>query len=273
VIVRAIRCNPVALFVLLLAMGGCNGLTSPWNGNWKLNPYRSVVHGGFMTVASLPDSEIRQTNEVFNFDFHCDGKEYSNPNGKALTTSCDQLNPGKWKLTYRRNGTIRSEVFWDLSSDNSTLTMHGKSINTNGTSRAVVYVYDRRDAGKGFVGRWQLEDPFASRATLLKLSMLGNRLHLAYPEFGEYVDAPLDGTSTPWHASPWAREGFAMSAKLEGPLQMHTQNTYEGRVIREETLKLSDDGRTLTQVSWAPERPDEVNSFVYEKEKVSFLSN
>jgi len=257
---------PVMLVLSVSAINGCHGWTPSWDGNWKLNPTKSLVKGGYITIAASPDSGIRLTNDAFNFDFHCDGKEYSNPNGKALTTTCFQVNTTKWKLTYRRNGTMSSEVFWELSPDNNTLTIQGKSIQPNGSSRAVEHVYYRRDGGKGFVGRWQAKNPLESHPTLLKLSVEGNRLHSAYPEFGEYVDAPLDGTSAPVHAGPWAREGFAVSVRKEGPLQMHTESSFEGRVYREGTLRLSDDGRTVVQESWVPERPNEKDSIVYEKQ-------
>ena len=88
------------------------------------------------------------SNDAFTFDFHCDGKEYSNPNGEALTTSCIQMNTDKWKLTYRRKGTITSEVFWDLSPDGGPRLFHGKSIRPDGSSRPVLHA-SRTGATKG----------------------------------------------------------------------------------------------------------------------------
>jgi hypothetical protein len=263
---RAVLRHPVILVVLLLAIGGCKGPTPAWNGNWKLNPARSQVESGYITIAASPGAGIRLSNDAFTFDFHCDGKEYSNPNGEALTTSCNQMNTDKWKLTYRRKGTITSEVFWDLSPDGKTLSIHGKSIRPDGSSKPVLHVYYRRDEGKGFSGRWQASNPLESDPGLLALSLAGGRLHFAYPQIGEYVDAPLDGTTVPMHTGPGARAGFAMSVKQEGRLQMHTQLSFGGQVIQEGTLKLSDDGRTVVRQLWVPARPSETDSLVYEKQ-------
>ena len=136
------------------------------------------MKSGYITIEASYGTGIRLSNDAFNFDFHCDGKEYSNPNGAALTTSCIQVNTTKWKLTYRRSGTTTSEVFWDLSPDGKTLTIHGKSIQPDGSSKPVLHVYIRRDEGKGFSGRWQASNPLESHPTLLALSLAGSILHL-----------------------------------------------------------------------------------------------
>ena len=99
----------------------------------------------------------------------------------------------------------------------------------------------------------------------LNLSLNDGRFHYGFPEFREYVDAPIDGTSAPLHAPAWQRVGFAMSIRPEGPRQMHIENSFEGRVIRKGTLKLSEDGRTVISESWVADRPDERDSVVYEK--------
>jgi hypothetical protein len=258
--------RPVLLVVLLMA-SGCHGSSATWNGTWRLNPAKSRVQGGAdIAVITSPDGQIRITNDAFNFDFRCNGKEYSNPNGKDLTTSCIQVGTAQWKLTYKRNGAVSSEVLWDLSPDATTLTIHGKSIQPDRSSRDVEHVYHRLGEGSGLSGRWQEGNPFSSRPPLLNLSLEGSTLHFAYPETGQYVDAPLDGTRTPMHTSPRARQGFAMSIKQASPVQMHTEISFEGRVIREGTLTISNDGRTIIQESWAPERLSEKDSFVYEKQ-------
>jgi len=47
---------------------------------------------------------------------------------------------------------------------------------------------------------------------------------------------------------------------------MHTKYSFEGHVIREGTLTLSDDGRTITDESWIPEHVNEKDTYVYEKQ-------
>jgi hypothetical protein len=155
---------------------------------------------------------------------------------------------------------------WDLSPDAKTQTVHGKSILPNGSFRDVEYVYHRLGEGSGFYGRWRSSNPFDSRSKILNLYLKGNTLLFAYPETAQYVIAPLDGTRTLMHGGPYAREGFSMSIKQESPVQMHTEISFEGHVIREGTLALSNDRRTIVQESWTPEHMDEKDSFVLEKQ-------
>lgn len=255
------------LVLLLLAVGCGHGPTAAWNGNWKLNTAKSQVQGGaYMTIAMLPEGQMRLTNDGFNFDFRCDGRDFPNPNGRDLTTSCLQASAAEWKLIYKRNGITTTEALWDLSPDAKVLTIHSKSIQPDGSSKSFEHIFHRNGAGSSISGRWENVNPFESRTPILSLSLAGGKLHYAYPGIGQYVDAPLDGTTAPVHTGPQARQGFSMSIRQEGPLQMHTRQSFEGRVIREGTLKLGDDGRTITQESWAPERTSEKDSLVYEKQ-------
>jgi hypothetical protein len=256
------------LLVVLLTIGGCQG-SHAWNGNWKLNIAKSLIQGSANnTITTLPDGEIRLTNEVFNFDFRCDGKDYPNPNGKNLTTSCLQANATQWKVTYKVSGTIKSTAFWDLSSDATTLTIHGEFIQPDGSSHAFEYIDHRLSNGNGFSGRWQRSNPFEYQPKLLKLklSLMGTRLLFAYPERDQYVDAQLNGTPTLMHRGPLSRDGFTMSLRYEGPSELHTESSFEGRVFREGILSLSNDGHTITEESWAPERLDEKDTLIYEKQ-------
>jgi hypothetical protein len=130
-----------AILVLLMLAVGC-GLDpmADWNGNWKLNTTKSRVQGGaFITVAKLPDGEMRLTNDAFNFDFRCNGSDFPNPNGRDLTTACLQANATEWKLTYKRSGTATTEALWDLSPDAKVLTIHSKSAQSDGSAKEPLF--------------------------------------------------------------------------------------------------------------------------------------
>ncbi len=256
-----------AMLVLQMLVVGCgHGPTAAWNGNWKLDTAKSRVQGGaYITIAMLPEGAIRLTNDGFNFDFRCNGKDFPNPNGRDLTTSCLQASAAEWELTYKRNGRATSEALWDLSPDAKVLTIHSKSEQPDGSSKSFEHIYRRHGEGSGLSGRWESVNPLESSPPILSLSLAEGRLHYAYPGI-DYVDAPLDGTSAPVHTGPQARQGFSMSIRQEGPLQMHTESLFEGRVIREGTLKLSDDGSTVVHESWVPEHTNEKDSLVYEKQ-------
>jgi len=252
--------------IVLLGATGCHGSNTGWNGTWKLNPAKSsVVGGAYITISTSSDGGIRLTNDAFSFDFRCDGKDYPNPNGRDLTTSCTSVGTGHWDLTYKRNGTVWSEAAWDFSQDDATLAIHSKSMQPNGTFKAFEHVYKRSGSGTGIAGRWQETDSMDSGPKFLTLSLQGSQIHFAYPDIGQFADAPLDGTKAPWHA-PRAKPGFSISMKREGPQQFHREISFEDRVIREGTMKLSEDGRTIVFESWIPGHSNERDSFVYEKQ-------
>jgi len=219
-----------------------------------------------MKIAILPDGQMRLTNDAFEFDLRCNGKDFPNPNGRDLTTSCVQAGTTEWRLTYKRNGTTTSEVLWDISPDAKTLTIQSKSKQQDGSFRPFKHIFRRDGEGSGISGTWKNINPFESRPPILSLFLAMGRLRYAYPGTGEYASAPLDGTTVPLHTDPRARRGFSTSIRQESSSQIHTQQLFEGRVIREGTLRLSDDGRTLTKESWVPQRADEKDFFVYEKQ-------
>lgn len=260
------RICPCLVFTMAaLTFSGCHhkGRPAAWNGIWKLNAAKSRVHGAYFTIMIAPNGDVRITNEAYSFSFRCDGKEFSN--GTNHTTLCTPVSANEWRLTGKSNGGSPHISIWDLSSDGRTLAICGSEIQPDGSEKPSEIIYERRSQGTGFAGRWQETMPLKTRPKLLVTALRGDILHLAYPEIGQYSDAPVGGTSVPLHG-PRVHTGSEISITASGPQGFHTQIIFQGHVVREGTLSLSTDGKTLRQESWTPLKPSEMEVLIYDRE-------
>jgi len=203
------------------------------------------------------------TNEANSFDFRCNKKEFQN--GADHTTVCTPVNGSQWKLTRRINGKVSGIFVWDISSDGKTFVIRSSELHSDGTQGASETTFKRLSGTNGFAGRWQEATPLKLRPKVLDVAVVGQRLHLAYPDTGQYSDSTFDGSIVPIHG-PRVRSGSAISARAIGPRDFQIQLMLSGQVIRKGTLDISEDGRTLFQESWTPENPDEKDRLVYDKQ-------
>jgi hypothetical protein len=255
----------VVFCIVSLSMVGCKSRTreSVWNGSWKLNASRSQSYGSYFTVGIAPTGVVTVTNEANSFSFRCNGSEFQN--GAGHTTVCTPANDSQWRLTGKSNGKDSNESIWDISPDGKVLTIRSSDFHPDGTQGLSKTSFTRRGGTSGFAGRWQDTAPLRSRPKTLDIALDGQHLHFAYPEIGQYSDSPLDGSIVPIHG-PRVRPGSAMSLKAIGPREFRTQLIFSGHVIRNGTLDISEDGRTLLQETWEPEDQEEKDRLVYDKQ-------
>ena len=82
---------------------------------------------------------------------------------------------------------------------------------------------------------------------------------------GQYVDAPFNGADVPVHG-PHGSEGLTYSARLAGRYEILISSKHNGKPLDQTSLKLSSDGRVITQSWWDPSRPNDKGTLVYEKQ-------
>lgn len=254
----------IILSAVSLFIGGCKDSNRTlWDGTWALNGSKSQAYGSYFTVVIDSNSVVTVVNEAYSFRFQCNNKEFEN--GEGHTIICASISGNQWRLTRRSNGKDSGTSIWNISADGKTLTIHSSEVRSNETQGLHETEFMRRSGTRGFAGRWQDKAPFRSRPSILNVALDGHRLHLAYPSIGQYSDSPLDGTSVPVHG-PRVRPGTAIVVRLIDPREFSTRLTFSGQVIREGTLGVSEDGRTLLQESWDPKNPDEKDHLVYDKQ-------
>jgi hypothetical protein len=57
-----------------------------------------------------------------------------------------------------------------------------------------------------------------------------------------------------------------MAIRPNGPREFLTLRKMDGKIVNQGSLRLSANGRTLTEEYWPPSRPDERATLVYEKQ-------
>jgi len=113
-----------------------------------------------------------------------------------------------------------------------------------------------------FAGRWQ-DTSYLQRHADMTLMFEGQTLHIGYPNAGQYIDALLDGVDTPMHG-PHAPEGTPSAVRLAGRREFLYVEKRNAKALQG-SLKLSNDGRIVTDSWWNPDRPADKGTLVYEK--------
>jgi hypothetical protein len=260
---RSRLCVVLSVALLTIVACGYRNRELDWNGTWNLNMSESQAYGSYFTVGIDPNGVVTVTNEANSFNFRCNNEEFQN--GAGYTTVCTPVSGNQWKLTRRIGGMVSGMFVWDISSDGETFVIRASELHPDGAQDASETTFKRRGGTKGFAGRWQEATPLRSRPKILEVVEDGRHLHLAYPDIGQYSDSPLDGSTAPIHG-PRVRSGFEISVRAISSREFQTHLILSGQMIRQGTLEISEDGRTLIQESWAPKNPDEKDRLVYDKQ-------
>jgi hypothetical protein len=98
----------------------------------------------------------------------------------------------------------------------------------------------------------------------MTLKFDSHAVHINYPNCGEYVDAPFNGTDTVVHG-PHVADGFTDSVLFAGRREIIEVTKRNGKTITQGFLELSKDGRFITDSWWNPGEPAVKDILVYEK--------
>jgi hypothetical protein len=251
----------------VLAAASCQGPPPDWNGTWKLNPSKSDIPGPTFTVSITPDGDYHTANGTTTGRFRCDGKEYppEHPVEVVDTISCTQRNTSDVELIHRKNGVKTFAVQWELSPDGNMLTVKSTSLSGDGSTKPKEHRYTRTSGSTGFAGGWRDVNPLEREPSIWQISLGNQRLHYDFPERSQYADVSLDGTDAVVHGQG-VPAGVSIALKKSGPLELSMTKKVGGRVLNVGYLRISADGRSLTESYWSPERPDEKAVLVYEKQ-------
>ena len=252
------------LCLTAVALAGCHHTPSPWDGQWTLDESKSHFAAPTFTVAVSPEGMYHFDDGVISYSFRCDGNPYPTAAGTGSSISCTQTDPTTIVLKEKTNGPDPTNTRWELSADGKTLTTIARLIQIGGSAKDKQLVYARDSGTSGFSGRWKATRPFDTRSKTLVLILNYNAFHIEYQDWGQFSDSLVDEPPRPILGAnqPF---GFSRSVKILGPRQLQTEDTCAGRVIRRTTWKVSDDGKTLYEESWAPQTPVQKDLLVYAK--------
>lgn len=234
---------------------------SPWNGTWKLNQAKSHMTGDTYTLTKS-GNKYHMDEGSFQFDFACDGKDYPVFGGE--TVSCKET-PTTVDSVYKQNGKTVRTTRRQLDASGKTYTSTSTYMLAAGGTTVSKSTYTRVGQGTGFAGTWKSTSTSSNHAETFTLAVNGNSLHVEVPEEHVTWDGKLDGTPAPVHG-PDVPDGVMISEKLEGPDKMVSEVSAGGKHVGHSEDTMNADGKSYTEVSWDPAKPNEKQTYVYDKQ-------
>lgn len=250
------------LYVLLTLLG-CRA-SPDWNGTWKLNIAKSSFEGQVLTISVLADGEYRFEGVNSSHNLRCDGKD--EPLGKNRTRVCTKSGAAALDIIQKKNGVTIGTTRDELSNDLNTLTTTIIEYRPNGSVVTAKTVFSRLSGAKDLAGKWRNVSYIQQHADMF-LKLDNKVLHIDYPLGEQYIDAPLNGTETTVHERHAPEEATIIMRPM-GSHKIAVTTKYQGRVFSRGYWKLSNDGRTIVSSWWSPDRPTNVGTLVYEKNRV-----
>jgi hypothetical protein len=249
-------------FCMLAVMLGCRTTSSEWNGSWKLDPARSSFEGPTFAITVSTGGEYRYDDGNSVFMFRCDGADHQIAGTDAR--SCVKDSQGTLELTRKENGIEKSSSHWELSPDGKVFTSTVTIFGHDGPERTIRTVSNRVSGSNDFAGRWQ-DVSYLKHHAHMTLVLDRQTLHLAYPEAGQYIDAPLSGADISVNG-PNAPKNTTYSVKKNGDRAFLYLTKHIGKPLTQGSLELSSDGKTVIESWWNPYRPSDKGTLVYNKE-------
>ncbi|HEV2578708.1 MAG TPA: hypothetical protein VGU25_15995 [Acidobacteriaceae bacterium] len=252
--------HPICL--LALAFSAIPALAqSPWNGTWKLNQAKSHMTGDTYTLTKSGDT-YHMNGGSFQFDYACDGKDYPIFGGE--TVSCKET-PTTVDSVYKQNGKTVQTTKHQLDASGKSYTSISTNMLAAGGTTVSKTTFTRVGQGTGFTGTWKSTSTSTNHVETFTLAVNGNSLHVDVPEEHVTWEGKLDGTPAAVHG-PNVPDGVMISEKLEGPKKMVSDVTVDGKHVSHSEDTMNADGKSYTEITWDPTKPNEKQTYVYEKQ-------
>ena len=160
------------------------------------------------------------------------------------------------------NGVKINTYHWELSAAGKVLTMTATAFRTNGPVTIGRIVASRISGSNGFAGQWR-DGSYLQRRDDMTLSLNSQALHIAYPDAGPYINPPFDAIDAALHG-PYPPDAI-YTARLVARREILVLTKRDGKVLTQDSLQLSTNGRVITETWWDPDHPNVKSTFVYEK--------
>lgn len=233
----------------------------PFLGSWKLNPDKTRLSDQ-MKVESAGKNRYTFELGAGPETIVTDGTDQPGYGGTTLAVTV--WGPDAWRVIRKKDGRMLLTADWKLSKDGNTLTDDFTSIGSDGSKSEVKYVYARTAGDSGFAGTWESLSEKVDSVFVIKFQPYqADGLALTYPS-GVIKDLKFDGKDYP-PVGANATAGSTFSALRTGSGDIELTDKYQGKVVATEKLKLSADGKTLTQTVSAPGKRTP-NLLVYDRQ-------
>ncbi len=249
------------VFCAFAATLGCRAPSLDWNGTWKLNSTKSSFQGQVFTISISADGEYRYDNGNSSFALRCDGKDRPIENNR--TRVCVKSGVTVLDITQKENGVKTRATHNELSTDGKIFTSTVTEFRPNGPIITSQTVFSRLSGSDDFAGQWR-DMSYRQQHADMTLRLDNQALHIDYPSAGQRIDAPLDGVEAAVRG-PHAPEETTCAVRPAGNREFLIVTKRNGKVFTQGSLKLSNDGRIVTDSWWNPDRPADKGTLVYDK--------
>ena len=247
--------------IMLLALASASTFwtaSDPFVGKWRLDVSRSSI------VDQMRVQSVGPNKYAFNFEgartetVVADGTEQ--PGLPGTTLAVRMVDSRTMTVVRKQHGHVIVSAKWKLSPDGSTLRDDFTTLQADGSSLTVPYVYSRKAGTFGFAGTWES----ATKPLGLKLELEIQPFEKRGLSFnsGSNKSVTFDGQE---HAAPGSTDGVTFSGRRRGPRAMEYTERKRGVVQHVRRFALSSDGRGLTETLRTPGQaaPD---IFVFQRE-------
>ncbi len=232
-------------------------------GTWKMNQNLSQLAGDTMKFIPAQGDAIEETAGGITYSFRTDGKTYATPSGYVAIWR--QTTPASWTTEYRtiENRLLYSDS-WKLSPDGKTLSVITSGVNPSGDLYTDTATYTRTAGTSGLMGTWKSTAVQLSSPHSFSIEEAGlDALIFKIPALKATCRASLDGKDAPVEG-PDIPAGMRIALTRSGPYSLEIVQKLNGSVVSTSRYTVSQDGKTLTEVSGAPGDP--TSTTVWEKQ-------
>jgi hypothetical protein len=239
-------CVGVCAAMSLLALNPASiAQSNPWNGSWKLDPSSLRFEGSTYSVATDDDGFTVTRGGEAQPKVVCDGKEHKTANDIMLT--CAKSVDG-YAITANKDGKTTRKTTVSVSADGKTQTRKSEFFPPEGEPYTMTNVAERVSGAPGAAGEWK-DVKFSSSqdSGILSIAVSGDSVDFKETDTPKPITCKLDGTDA---KTPG---GGSMSVKLADPHTLKvTYKDDEGKVRRENTFVLNEDGTSITETDVTP---------------------
>lgn len=247
---------------LALAAVPCFAAGQSWDGTWKLNEAKSTFTGETYVIEDKGNGMMHITRGSFSYDFACDGKPYKVIANTTLT--CTGSAAAGYDYVSKVGDRVDTKSHRTFSADGKTMTVHGTEMRPDGSTQDFTDVWHRDAGTSGLVGKWRNVKSQGASDTIV-IETKGDWIKFSAPAYKVTVEGNMDGSNIA-PKGPDIPPGMFSTFKREGPNKLHSSTVYKGKVISEDMMTLSPDGKTMVDEGWTPGKESEKTTSVYERQ-------
>jgi hypothetical protein len=235
-----------------------NSQSNPWNGSWQIDRSTLKYDGPTVSIATDADGYTITRNGKASPKVVCNGQPNAPSNGTV--TTCTKTANG-YDLVNTRDGKTVSKVKVETSADGATMTRTAVITPADGSAPFTMTFSSKKiSGGNGAPTVWKETSFNESQDTgVLTIQVNGDSISFKETDNDKPVTSKLDGTPTSLGGSR------TVTTKLAGPHTLKVTYLMDGKIARENTFMLSDDGKTIQEIDVTPAPSASTMSVMFNK--------